>query len=176
MSGGGRRLFASSAHPSSRSESSPRLVANTVPSTPMMSPRSRPTRRSKDSSPSTSRARVQLDPARAVDEVDEGGLAVAAPRGDPARDPIAVVGLLAGVEPLVRLAYARAISVRSANSCGNGSTPASRRRSSFSRRSARSCDSGALAGGRCSSRSRHRRRAYVTQLNRADEPRRLRSW
>ena len=41
-------------------------------------------------------ARVQLDLAGAVDEVEERGLARAAPRGDPAGDAVCVLGLLAG--------------------------------------------------------------------------------
>ena len=41
-------------------------------------------------------ARVQLHPARAVDEVEERGLALAAARGEPAGDARAVVGLLPG--------------------------------------------------------------------------------
>jgi hypothetical protein len=39
---------------------------------------------------------VQLDLACAVDEVEEGGLARAPPRGDPAGDPVGILGLLAG--------------------------------------------------------------------------------
>ena len=41
-------------------------------------------------------ARVQLDLARAVDEVEERGLARAPPRGDPAGDAVGILGLLAG--------------------------------------------------------------------------------
>ena len=48
------------------------------------------------------RAGVQLHAPRAVDEVDEGRLALPAARGDPARDPRADVGLLTRLEPLVR--------------------------------------------------------------------------
>ena len=44
---------------------------------------------------------MQLNAARAVDEVEERGLAVAPPRGDAPGDPVAVVGLLARGEPLV---------------------------------------------------------------------------
>ncbi len=41
-------------------------------------------------------ARVQLDLAGAVDEVQERGLAGAAPRGEPPGDAVALLGLLAG--------------------------------------------------------------------------------
>ena len=47
------------------------------------------------------RARLQLDAPDAVDEVEERHLALAAPRGQPAGDAHAVVGLLAGLEALV---------------------------------------------------------------------------
>ena len=40
-------------------------------------------------------SRVQLHLARAIDEVEERGLAGAAPRGDPAGDAVCVLGLLA---------------------------------------------------------------------------------
>ena len=43
-------------------------------------------------------ARVELDPAGAVDEVEERGLAVAAPRAQPPGEPHGVIGLLAGLE------------------------------------------------------------------------------
>ena len=107
LSGGGRRLFASRVQPSSRSESSPRLVANTAPSAPMMSPRSRPTRRSKDSSPRTSCAGVELDPPGAIDEIEEGRLPVATSSRQPARHAVAVLRLLAGGQALVRRADIR---------------------------------------------------------------------
>ena len=48
------------------------------------------------------RARVQLHPARPVDEVEERRLALAAPRREPAGDAGARFGLLAGLELLVR--------------------------------------------------------------------------
>ena len=46
--------------------------------------------------------RVELDLPGAVDEVDERRPPVAAPGGDPSRDPAPVLGLGAGGEPLVR--------------------------------------------------------------------------
>jgi hypothetical protein len=48
-------------------------------------------------------SRLHLDLAGAVLQVQEGGLAVPAPRRQPAGDPIAVAGLLARPDPLVRL-------------------------------------------------------------------------
>src|SRR3954451_22416265 len=47
-------------------------------------------------------ARVQLEPARAVDEVEERGLALPAARGEAAGDAHAIVGLLPRREVLVR--------------------------------------------------------------------------
>ena len=90
-------------------------------------------------------ASVELEPARAVDEVDERRLAVAPASGDPARHPVAVIGLRrrrAG--PRGRLAPPRSRPGPS-KSCGKGSTPASRRRSSFSRRSREQMRLGALS-------------------------------
>ncbi len=49
---------------------------------------------------------VELNPARAIDEVDEGGLAVAPAGGDPSGDPVALLGLVAGLEALVGSANA----------------------------------------------------------------------
>jgi hypothetical protein len=46
-------------------------------------------------------ARVQLDLPAAVDEVQEGRPARAAPREDPAGDPVIVLGLLAALQLLV---------------------------------------------------------------------------
>ena len=90
-------------------------------------------------------AGVELDLAAAVAEVDEAGLAVPAPADDPARDAVAGVGLLPGASPSCA-ARTSAISSRPANPCGNGSTPASRIRSSFSRRSASTSESFGSSG------------------------------
>ena len=50
-------------------------------------------------------ARVQLDPAGAVGEVEERGLAVAAPAGQAAGEPDGLVGLLAVLQPGVALEH-----------------------------------------------------------------------
>ncbi len=50
--------------------------------------------------------RLELDPPGAVDEVEERHLALAAPRGQPPRDPVADVGLLTGRQPGMRRAHA----------------------------------------------------------------------
>ena len=106
---------------------------------------------------------VELDRPERVDEVEERGLAVAAPGGEPAGDPVAVVGLLARRRaPRARRGPPRS-RVRPSNSCGNGSTPASRRRSSFSRRSASRCDS-------------ERSVSLGLAIGRAESLLRLRSW
>ena len=47
-------------------------------------------------------ARVELDPPRAVDEVEERRPPVAAAGRDPPREPVAGVGLLAGPQAIVR--------------------------------------------------------------------------
>src|SRR6202035_2794540 len=52
------------------------------------------------------RARVQLNLAAAVDEVQEGGLAGAAARGDATGHSVGVVGLLSHLQVLVCDAYA----------------------------------------------------------------------
>ena len=66
-----------------------------------MSPRSSEVSASNDSSPSTSCAGVHLDPAGAVDQVEERGPAVAAAGGQPAGDAVGGVGLLARLEVVV---------------------------------------------------------------------------
>ena len=92
-------------------------------------------------------AGVQLDLAAAVAEVEEAGLAVAAAGDDPARDPVPGVGLDPRRQALVRgphlgdvLAFAELVRKRV--------DPASRIRSSFSRRSRRTSESLLLARAR----------------------------
>ncbi len=69
-------------------------------------------------------ARVQLDLAGAVDEVEERRLAGAAARGEPPGDAVALVGLLAGRQVLVggagRPRSARRRRTRSGNALGLG--------------------------------------------------------
>ena len=77
---------------------------------------------------------LELELPGAVDQVEERGAAVAAPGGHAPGDPVGRVGLLAGLERVVRGVYS-ATGVTPSNSCGNGSMPCSRRRSSFARRS-----------------------------------------
>ena len=87
FSGGGRSDFASSVQPSTATESSPRRVLKIVPSAPSRSPRSQREQRARTtSSPSTSRARLELDPAAAVVEIQERHLALAAARVQAAGD------------------------------------------------------------------------------------------
>jgi hypothetical protein len=50
-------------------------------------------------------ASVQLDPRRAVDQVEERRPAMPAARGDAPRHPVAIVGLLTGAETLVGLSH-----------------------------------------------------------------------
>src|SRR5437763_2247006 len=50
-------------------------------------------------------ARLKLDPAGAVDQVQEGHAALAAPGAKPAGDPVRTGGLIAGLEPAVRIAH-----------------------------------------------------------------------
>ena len=58
--------------------------------------------RASASSPEHVGARMELHPARAVDEVEERRLALSAARGQAPGDPGAVPGLLAGGQVLVR--------------------------------------------------------------------------
>ena len=102
-------------------------------------------------------ARVELDPAGAVDEVEERRLAVAAPRGDPAGDPVGGVGLLAGVEALVRGAHA-AISVAAVEVVRERARPRPRAGARASRAARRARAARALLGVVCS-RLGHARRA-----------------
>ena len=141
LSGGGRRLLASRRQWSSASESSPpRRVAIAVPSTPTMSPRSRWTSSSKASAPSrSSRACSWIWPLPSRRSRKQ---ALPWPRRAtmrPAtrwRDSVSIPGASPSWA-----ARTSAMSSRSANSCGNGSIPASRIRSSFSRRSRRTSES-----------------------------------
>ncbi len=96
-------LFASGVQDSSRRLSSPRRDLNATPSTPMKSPRSTSSiSRRCSSSPSTSARECSWIVAGAVAEVEEGRLAVAAPGHQPAGDRVALLGLLAVGEGLVR--------------------------------------------------------------------------
>ncbi len=92
-------------------------------------------------------AGVELDLPAAVAKVEEGGLAVAAAGDDAAGDAVPDSVSIPGASPSWA-ARTSAMSSRSANSCGKGSIPASRSRSSFARRSARTsesfCSSGSL--------------------------------
>ena len=108
---------------STSSESSPRRVLKPSPSTPTKSPRSSADELLVTLVAEHVGARVELDPPAAVDEVDEGRLALAAPGGDPAGDPVGLLGLLARLEPLVRRADRRRSRPGRRTSCGNGSTP-----------------------------------------------------
>ena len=101
MSGGGRRDFASSVQPSTRSDSSPRRVANGAPVDPDEVAEVEADQLLEGLFAEQVRARVQLDLAAAVDEVEERRLAVAAARGQPPREPVGVLGLIAGLEALV---------------------------------------------------------------------------
>ena len=107
MSGGGRSDFASSVQRSTRSDSSPLFVRTGTPSTPIRSPRSRATRRSKGSLAEDVLAGVQLKLAAAVLEVEERRLAVPAPCRQPAGQAKRVIRLLARSEPLVALEHLR---------------------------------------------------------------------
>ena len=49
---------------------------------------------------------MELELPGAVDQVDEGGPAVAAPRGEPAGDAVGAVGLLAVLEIVVLRVHA----------------------------------------------------------------------
>ena len=108
-----------------------------VPSTPTMSPRSRSSSVAIGSSPSTSARAWSWIRPRAVDEVEERHLALAAARGEPAGDAVA---RRRSPSPGSRPRRGRAAPRRSASTpgkaCGNGSMPASRRRSSLARRAA----------------------------------------
>ena len=96
LSGGGRRLLASTAKSSTRSVSSPRLRAedgavdaDEVAEVELEQARHQLLAEHVD-------ARLQLDAARAVDEVEEGHLALPAAGGEAPGDAVARVGLLAG--------------------------------------------------------------------------------
>ena len=102
LSGGGRRLLASTVKSSTRSVSSPRLLLKTVPSIPIRSPRSSSSSRSIALLAEDVDARLELDPARAVDEVEERHLALAAARRQAPGDTVGGVGLGAGLEVRVR--------------------------------------------------------------------------
>ena len=144
MSGGGRSDFASTVKSSTRIVSSPRRDMNT------------------DAVDADDVAEVeleqqvhallaehvalglQLDAARAVVEVQERHPALAAPRVQPPREPVARLGLRPGSRPACA-ARTLAIASTPSNACGNGSMPCSRRRSSLARRWA--SRSSAIEGG-----------------------------
>ena len=73
-----------------------------MPSTPIRSPRSSEVERLERLVAEHVLARVHLDPAGAVDQVEEGGAAVPAAGGQPAGDAVGGVGLLARLEVAVR--------------------------------------------------------------------------
>ena len=107
FSGGGRSDFASSVTSSSETVSSPARERMIVPSAPTRSPRSSARRRSNGLLAEHVEPAEQLDPARAVDEVGEDGLALAALGGQAAGDAHARLGLAAGLEVVVALARLR---------------------------------------------------------------------
>src|SRR5260221_2551980 len=141
LSGGGRRLLASRRQWSIASDSSPpRLVAIAMPSAPTMSPRSRSTSSANASSPSrSSRAWSWIWPLPSRRSRKQ---ALPCPRRAtmrPATRCRESVSIPAASPSCA--ARTSAMSSRWENSCGNGSIPASRIRSSFCLRSRRTSES-----------------------------------
>ena len=105
-------------------------------------------------------ARVELDLAGAIAEVDERRLAVAAPRHHPAGDEVARLGLLAVAEPLVRGAHVGdRLAARVAGRIGLEALRRAVARAS-PRRSAISADSSSGAAGCCRLRRSSGARGY----------------
>ena len=75
--------------------------------------------------------RVELELALAVDQVDEGGAALVAAGDHSAGHPVCAIGLLPGFQ----IVDDSEVAATPGNSCGKGSMPCSRRRSSLARRS-----------------------------------------
>ena len=115
--------------------SSPRRERKAVPSTPIRSPEVERGERVEGLVAEHVLARVHLEPPGAVDDVEEGGAAVSAPRREPAGHAVGAVGLLAVLEPGVLLVHALDRRPRPRRSAGTGRSPSARRRSSFARRS-----------------------------------------
>ena len=82
---------------------------------------------------------VQLDLPAAVAQVEEAGLAVTAPRDEPPGDPVPRVGLHPRRQPGMRRPHLADL-LPLGELRGNGSIPASRNLSSFSRRSRRTSE------------------------------------
>ena len=157
LSGGGRRLLASTVKLSTRSVSSPRLLLKTVPSIPTRSPRSSSSRRSIDSSPRTStRAWSWIAPSGRRGPGTPSCPARGARRAGRRRGSCRRSRCRPRGPRTCR--RSSAIGATPGNECGNGSTPCSRRRSSFARRVWRSSESSGWAGwsltSAASSRSR----------------------
>ena len=107
FSGGGRSDFASSVTSSSETVSSPARERMIVPSAPTMSPRSARAQPLERLLAEHVEPAEQLDAPRAVDEVGEDRLALAALGGEAAGDAHARLGLAAGLEVVVALARLR---------------------------------------------------------------------
>ncbi len=89
-----------------RRVSSPLRLLKAVPSMPTMSPRSRPVRAAWPFT-EVGRARLELDLAGAINQVEEGDLPHVAVGGDPAGHPVRRFGFLAVLEVLVLRSDAR---------------------------------------------------------------------
>ena len=101
MSGGGRSDLASSSQRVTRSDSSPRLERNALPSTPIEVAEVEREQALVGLGAEHVDARLQLDAAGAVDQVEQGHLALPPARGQAAGDAVGGVGLLARLQALV---------------------------------------------------------------------------